>query len=60
VPEVDRVVTNHIAMLRIGNDRTNRWTMAPVLCAAERIIATINHVDMAMVGTAYRNEAMFS
>jgi hypothetical protein len=34
--------------------------MAPVLCAAERIIATINHVDMAMVGTAYRNEAMFS
>ncbi|AYF86639.1 SCO family protein [Pseudomonas sp. JS3066] len=54
VPEVDDDLTSHIGMLRIGNDRTNRWTMAPALCDAERIIATINHVDTAMVATAYQ------
>lgn len=55
VPEVDGNLGNHTGMLRIGNDRTNRWAMAPALCEAERIITTINHVDTAMVTTAYRS-----
>ncbi|MDH4566949.1 SCO family protein [Pseudomonas sp. BN414] len=57
VPEVDGNLASHIGMLRIGNDRTNRWAMAPALCDAERIIATINHVDTAMVATAYTHIA---
>ncbi len=56
-PEVDSDLSNHTGMLRIGNDRTHRWTMAPGLCEPERIIATINHVDTAMVATAHRSAA---
>lgn len=54
VPEVDDDLSTHTGMLRIGNDRTQRWTMAPALCEAPRIIATINHVDTSMVVTRYR------
>ncbi|MDE3738721.1 MULTISPECIES: SCO family protein [Pseudomonas] len=57
VPEVDDDLGSHTGMLRIGNDRTHRWAMAPALCDAERIIATINHVDTAMVATAYQGAA---
>ncbi|MCO6059850.1 SCO family protein [Pseudomonas sp. MOB-449] len=53
VPEADANLATHTGMVRIGNDRTNRWTMAPALCDAERIIATVNHVDSAMVTTRY-------
>lgn len=53
VPEVDSNLSTHTGMLRIGNDRNQRWTMAPALAEPERIIATINHVDGAMVHTAY-------
>ncbi|MCY1528262.1 hypothetical protein D9M68_633620 [compost metagenome] len=53
VPEVDENLSTHTGMLRIGNDRTQRWTMAPALCEAKRIIATINHVDTRMVTTRY-------
>ncbi|MNG17033.1 hypothetical protein D3C84_1009910 [compost metagenome] len=53
VPEVDSRLGSHLGMVRIGNDRTRRWTMAPALSDAERIIATINHVDTAMVATRY-------
>ena len=53
VPEVDSRLGSHLGMVRIGNDRTRRWTMAPALSDAERIIATINHVDTAMVATGY-------
>lgn len=54
VPEVDSLLSNHTAMLRIGNDRTNRWAMAPARCDAKRIITTINHVDTSMVVTRYQ------
>ncbi|MBT8767279.1 SCO family protein [Metapseudomonas boanensis] len=54
VPEVDDDLSTHTGMLRIGNDRAQRWTMAPALCEAPRIIATINHVDTSMVVTRYR------
>jgi protein SCO1 len=53
-PEVDRNLATHTGMLRVGNDRNERWTMAPALAEPERIITTINHVDEAMVHTVYR------
>ncbi|MNF32741.1 hypothetical protein D3C85_600520 [compost metagenome] len=53
LPEVDENLSTHTGMLRIGNDRTQRWTMAPALCDAKRIVATINHVDTRMVATRY-------
>lgn len=53
VPEVDSNLSTHTGMVRIGNDRNQRWTMAPALAEPERIIATINHVDSAMVHTAH-------
>lgn len=56
VPEVDSNLATHTGMVRIGNDRNQRWTMAPALAEPERIIATINHVDNAMVHTAYMGE----
>jgi protein SCO1/2 len=56
VEEVDRNLGTHTGMLRIGNDRNERWTMAPALAKPERILATINHVDSTMVHTAYRPE----
>ncbi|KFX69065.1 electron transporter SenC [Pseudomonas taeanensis MS-3] len=59
-PEVDRNLGTHTGMLRIGNDRSERWTMAPALAEPERILATINHVDSTMVHTAYRPVAAAS
>ncbi|MBD2840452.1 SCO family protein [Pseudomonas sp. JM0905a] len=56
VPEVDANLATHTGMVRIGNDATKRWTMAPALCDAERIITTINHVDRRMVETAYPHD----
>ncbi|WP_044872381.1 SCO family protein [Pseudomonas sp. LFM046] len=56
VPEVDANLATHTGMVRIGNDRTRRWTMAPALCDAERIITTINHVDTTMIATAYQRD----
>ncbi|MBS7660674.1 SCO family protein [Pseudomonas lalucatii] len=53
-PEVDRNLATHTGMLRVGNDRNERWTMAPALADPERIITTINHVDGAMVHTVYK------
>ncbi|MCY1302493.1 hypothetical protein D9M70_521510 [compost metagenome] len=53
VPEVDENLSTHTGMLRIGNDRIQRWTMAPALCEAKRIISTINHVDTGMVATRH-------
>ncbi|MDH4656815.1 SCO family protein [Pseudomonas sp. BN606] len=53
VPEVDDALASHTGVLRIGNDRTNRWAMATALGSAERIIATINHVDTTMIATRY-------
>lgn len=53
VPEVDNNLATHTGMVRIGNDRNQRWTMAPALAEPERIITTINHVDNAMVHTAH-------
>ncbi|BAN49293.1 SCO family protein [Metapseudomonas resinovorans] len=44
-PDVDRDKNSHSGMLRIGNDRVERWTMAPVLGTAEQILDTIDHVD---------------
>ncbi|MCY1354917.1 hypothetical protein D9M69_413160 [compost metagenome] len=59
VPEVDENLSTHTGMLRIGNDRTQRWTMAPALCDAKRIITTINHVDTRMVTTRYDASSNF-
>ena len=53
-PEVDRNLATHTGMLRVGNDRNERWTMAPALADPERIITTIIHVDGAMVHTVHR------
>lgn len=53
-PVVDFNDLSHTGMLRVGNDRLDRWTMAPTLTGAEQILSTINHVDTAMVHTAYR------
>lgn len=53
-PVVDLNDLTHTGMLRVGNDALDRWTMAPTLTDAAQIFATINHVDTAMVHTAYR------
>ncbi|WP_137819400.1 SCO family protein [Pseudomonas sp. 2FG] len=50
-PLVDGNKANHSGMLRIGNDAYQRWTMAPALADPEQILATINHVDSAVVHT---------
>ncbi len=54
-PRVDANLATHTGMLRIGNDRNERWTMAPALGDPERILATNNHVDDARVHPAYRD-----
>jgi protein SCO1 len=43
-PAVDRRVTTHTGMLRVGNDSYDRWTMTPALASPEQILSTINHV----------------
>lgn len=50
-PEVDANKANHTGMVRIGNDRLHRWTMAPALAEPGSILATINHVDPRAVMT---------
>ncbi|AOE88216.1 SCO family protein [Pseudomonas sp. TCU-HL1] len=52
-PLVDGNKANHSGILRIGNDAYQRWTMAPALAEPEQILATINHVDRAVVLTVY-------
>jgi protein SCO1/2 len=52
-PLVDGNLANHSGVVRIGNDAYQRWTMAPALAEPEQILATINHVDTAMVLTRY-------
>lgn len=49
---VDSELATHTGMVRIGNDRYRRWTMAPALGSPERIVYTLNHVDAAVVHTA--------
>jgi protein SCO1/2 len=53
-PKVDRKVTSHTGMMRIGNDRYDRWGMAPAMARPEQIVATINHFDRSMARTAAR------
>lgn len=50
-PVVDREKSTHTGMVRIGNDKFNRWTMALALAEPEQILATINHVDPSVVHT---------
>ncbi|WP_137889057.1 SCO family protein [Pseudomonas sp. 2FE] len=51
-PLVDGNKANHSGMVRIGNDRSNRWTMAAARSVPEQIFATLNHVDNSVVHTA--------
>ncbi|MNE91810.1 hypothetical protein D3C80_1894690 [compost metagenome] len=44
-PEVDRDLTSHTGLVRMGNDSYQRWTMAPALTGAQHIFSTLNHVD---------------
>lgn len=48
---IDEIDESHTGMVRIGNDRFDRWTMAPALAEPDQILATINHVDNAVVHT---------
>jgi protein SCO1 len=50
-PAVDRKVSTHTGMVRIGNDVYDRWTMAPALAEPAQILAAINHVDKSVVHT---------
>ncbi|WP_028630139.1 SCO family protein [Metapseudomonas resinovorans] len=54
-PEVDRDKNSHSGMLRIGNDRFERWTMAPAMGSPEQILGTIDHVDPEF---SYRHRAV--
>jgi protein SCO1/2 len=51
-PLIDGNKTRHTGMVRIGNDRINRWTMAAARSDPEQILATLNHVDTSVVHTA--------
>ncbi|MGH8433066.1 MAG: SCO family protein [Pseudomonas sp.] len=51
-PLVDGNKATHTGMVRIGNDRLNRWTMAAARSDPEQILATLNHVDNSVVYTA--------
>ena len=44
-PQIDKQAAWHTGMLRIGNDRFDRWAMAPTLAAPEQIVSSIRHVD---------------
>lgn len=50
-PVVDGNSSSHTGMVRIGNDKYDRWTMSPALAEPEQILATINHVDSSMMHT---------
>jgi len=49
-PDVDRRISSHTGMLRIGNDAYDRWGMAPALTDPEQIVSTIDHFDMTRSG----------
>ncbi|WPC04772.1 SCO family protein [Pseudomonas benzenivorans] len=44
-PLLDADKNNHTGMLRIGNDRYRRWTMAAALASPRQILGTIEHVE---------------
>ncbi|MFZ6044723.1 SCO family protein [Pseudomonas sp. CR3202] len=44
-PDIDRDLTSHTGLVRMGNDRYQRWTMAPALTGTQHILSTLNHVD---------------
>lgn len=44
-PAIDKEAARHIGMVRIGNDKFDRWGMAPALATPEMIVSTIRHVD---------------
>jgi protein SCO1/2 len=50
-PVVDSDKSSHTGMVRIGNDKYERWTTSPALGVPEQILATINHVDPSVVHT---------
>lgn len=50
-PGIDGDKETHTGMVRIGNDPYARWTMAASLGGPHPILATINHVDRAVVHT---------
>jgi protein SCO1/2 len=50
-PRVDRNVSTHTGMVRVGNDVYDRWTMSPALAEPKQILAAINHVDKSIVHT---------
>ena len=50
-PLADDDRNTHTAVLRIGNDAYQRWTMAPVMAEPDQILATVNHVDRTVVNT---------
>jgi protein SCO1/2 len=50
-PVVDGDKATHTGMVRIGNDVYDRWTSASALAKPEQIVATIKHVDRAVVRT---------
>jgi protein SCO1/2 len=56
-PKVDRRVSSHTGMLRIGNDTYDRWGMAPALTTPEQIVSTINHFDRSTTRAGARRSA---
>jgi protein SCO1 len=56
-PAVDSAKETHTGMVRIGNDVTERWTMAASLAGPEQILTTINHVDPSVMRTSHREVA---
>ncbi|MNF62269.1 hypothetical protein D3C84_439460 [compost metagenome] len=44
-PLLDGNQLTHTGMVRIGNEPSDRWTMAPSLTDPRHILSAINHVD---------------
>jgi protein SCO1 len=44
-PAVDRQEGRHVGMVRIGNDPSRRWGMAPALADPRQIVSMIQHMD---------------
>jgi protein SCO1 len=44
-PEVDGDRSQHTGIVRIGNDRYDRWVMSPAVAAPEQIVSVIATVD---------------
>jgi protein SCO1/2 len=40
-PELDADINTHTGLLRIGNDRLDRWTMAPAMGSHRQITRTL-------------------